>query len=231
MIHTTKSLALDDLIGDLKMAFDDLIWKLWEIEEEIREKQQQEEKLRRRLRSLLQGREGTVKIVASSQVADRHGIESYELDFKKARFEFKALDKQGRTLMRAGWQRSDARGNQVTVVIEKPVQSKKLKIECSASKSEVILNGNRLSYSDFERPESMALIDEYHTYFRDFLVEVVEDMKQRRGAGGNGGSDNSKDALETIGDISCVCSTFGWIGLLICGPTCLGTIIAKAVDP
>lgn len=213
------------------MAFDDLIWKIWEIEEEIREKQQQEEELRRRLRSLLRGREGTVKIAASSRVADRHGIELYELDFKKDKFEFKALGKQERPLMRAGWQLTDEEGNQVTIVIETPTQSKKLQIECNALKSVVYLNGNRLSYSDFEKPESMALVDEYHTYFRDFLIEVVEDMKQHRGAGGDGGSDNSKDALETISRISCTCSGFGWIGALICGPTCVGTIIALAVDP
>jgi hypothetical protein len=34
------------------MAFDDLIWKIWEIEEEIREKQLQEEELKQRLREL-----------------------------------------------------------------------------------------------------------------------------------------------------------------------------------
>lgn len=48
------------------MAFDDLIWKIWEIEEEIREKQQEAEELKQRLREL--GISGKLETAVSNNV-------------------------------------------------------------------------------------------------------------------------------------------------------------------
>lgn len=222
------------------MAFDDLIWKIWEIEEEIRKKQQEQEDLKLRLRGLMSDREGKVKQSASPNMANTHGISFYDLTFNKDQYEFKVIDNADRVLIRAAWKRNIEKGqnNQevenLSINLEKLSPSLNLDIKCNTINSEITQNGNRMSPNDFEKSEALELVSEYHTYFQDFLVEVVKYMQQQqttRAGGGNGGSSSQKNALDTIKDISCVCSSFGWIGLAICGPTCLGTIIAKAVDP
>ena len=222
------------------MAFDDLVWKIWEFEEEIRKKQQEEEELRRRLRGLMSGLEGRIKQSASPHMMNTHGITSYDLSFRKDQFEFKVIDNSGDVLIRAAWKRDmEKRENNhevdnLSIIMEKLSPIIKLEVQCNPLKSKITQNGNRLSLNDFEKSEATDLVSEYHVFFQDFLVEVVRDMQQQqttKAGGGNRGSSSQKMALQTIKDISCVCSSFGWIGLAICGPTCLGTIIAQAVDP
>lgn len=221
------------------MSFDDLIWKIWEIEEEIRDKQQEEEGLKRNLRELKNHEAGTLIKSSSSRVAHAHGINSYYLRFQSDEFEFQANDFKKHPVMRVHWKKQNGERSiesippNITIAIEKEKQHQKLEIQCDSSKSDVLLNGTRLSFADLENPETATLMYEYNIYFQDFLVNLTKDMQQQmiKGSGGNGGEDSSKKAIDIISDISCVCASFGWLGLAICGPTCLGMVIAKAVDP
>ncbi|TVR84578.1 MAG: hypothetical protein EA405_01380 [Rhodospirillales bacterium] len=101
-----------------------------------------------------------------------------------------------------------------------------------------MINKRHVDWADLQHPSSARILQDYQKILQDCMVAFIENMKssEARSAsdargGGNGGGDSSKNALETINRISCVCATAGWIGLAICGPTCLGTTIALAVDP
>jgi len=224
------------------MSFDDLIWKIWEIEEEIRNKEREAESLKQNLRELKADDTGTLIKPSSPHIAHSRGVKSYFLKFQNNAFEFIANDFEKRPVMQVHWNKqtpskpidsepSNVSAN-INITIEKTTSQQKLEIQCDSAKSSVLLNGSRMSFADLESADTAALMYEYQIYFKDFLITLTKDMQEKILKGsGNGGVDNDKKAIDIISDISCVCASFGWIGLAICGPTCLGMVIAKAVDP
>ena len=222
------------------MSFEDLIWKIWEIEEEIRDKQQEQEDLKARLRSLKRGGSGRVTKTATSRAAATNGIETYTARFDIGWFEFEASDAQAKPRLSVRWQRDDKAGGldshppSMEVTFEHARQGQKLKVACAQSSSDVMLNGRRLSFAELEDSPVAPLLHEYHLYLQDFIGSLVRDMQKNaaaRAGGGDGGVDDDKKAVDVISDIACACSGFGLIGLAICGPTCLGMVIAKIADP
>lgn len=231
----------------MELSMEDLIWKIWELEKESFERQMLEEELRRRLEEHKFKGEDTLKQVASSPTARDYGVFSYDFKFDNARFEFQALDEKGNSQMRVRWQRAKEPqktelGLEVIFVkIEKNKPHQELEIGFdNKSKSVLTIDGTRRSLIDLEDPKTALIVHEYHELFRDFLVGVVKDMQQymRKSDEGTGeysemreANEEQKKVVSVVKSIACTCSGFGWIGLAICGPTCLGVIIAEAVDP
>lgn len=215
------------------MGLDDLIWKISEIEEEIREKQLEAEKLRSKLRKLRHEGEGLFKQPASSRVLRQYGVSSYNFKFDKSGFDFQALNCKGNTQIRGVWRvsyGSEEEGSNIeklTVKLSTYQPSQELEMDCSKSTCSLSLNGNRLSVEDLEDKNIGKLPLEYRTYFEDFLSEVVKEMQEQ----GRAGSAYQKKVLDIIKDVSCICASFWPWGSLICGPTCAGTLIAYAADP
>lgn len=224
------------------MSFDDLIWKIWEIEEEIRKKEFEAEALKQNLRELKTDDSGTIIKPSSPHIGHSRGVKSYCLKFQNDSFEFTANDLEKRPVMRVYWKKQTPSNSidsalpnanpNINIMLEKASSHEKLEIKCDSFQNSVLLNGSKLSFNELENPDTAALMYEYRTYFQDFLIKLTKDMQEKILKGsGNGGVSNDKKAIDIISDISCVCASFGWLGLAICGPTCLGMVIAKAVDP
>lgn len=184
--------------------------------------------------------EGTLKQVASSRIASDYGVFSYDLKFDKTRFEFQALDEEGNSQMWVRLQRAkepqmtELGLEQISVKMEKIKPHQELEFDCDKSKSVLTIDGTSRSLTDLEDPETALIVHEYHKLFADFLVGVVKDMQRQRNEGQQEvekRNEKKKKFISTTKNISCFCSAFGWPGLAICGPTCLGMIIAEAVDP
>lgn len=214
---------------------DDLIWKIWEIEEQVREKQAQAERLRQVLRDLKKPTEGAFELEASGRITGDHRVTTYAVDYDRSRFALRAVDRNEKPRLEATWKSLGETGekgppSEVSARIHDRASGDVLELECAGKACKLLLNGEAIGADELEDAAVGALLSSYRRYLEDFLVVAVEHMQpaDRARAASNA---KVKAALEAINTISCVCAGFWPFGTAICGPTCVGTTIAIAADP
>jgi hypothetical protein len=137
---------------------------------------------------------------------------------------------QGKPRLKAREHKQGQNTTAPCLILEKMEPYQKLEMDCKGEN--ISLNGNPVPLSELNDPRIVSVLHEYYFLFGDLGRSIVKATRETERMQTTA-SERTKKAVGIIKDISCTCASMGGIPsplsvymVLICGPTCVGMMIA-----